>query len=64
MELSLLLTLPDEVSPGEAAAYLMEMAESAAGQLEQAIIALPEVDEQIHIDAYSEDRSALLFRSS
>lgn len=63
MQLNLSITLPDEVSPGEVAAYLVEMAESTAGQLEQGLIPVPEIDETIHIDAYSVDRSALIYRN-
>ena len=63
MIINLSLTLPDEVSAAEVAAYLREMANSAAEQIEQSLISVPEIDEIIYIDAYSDDREAQLFRS-
>jgi len=62
MILNLSITLPDETSASEAAAYLLEQAENTAGQLTQKIIALPDVDESIYM-AIEGDREATFFRS-
>lgn len=62
MIINLSIELPDEVSKAEVAAYLREQADNTAGQLEQNIIDLPEIDEPIMMDC-GDDREAILFRS-
>lgn len=62
MILNLTLILPDEMPAREVAAYLLEQAESAAGQLEHEIIALPAIDENIFI-AVEDGREAFFWRS-
>lgn len=62
MIFNLSIELPDETPAPEVAAYLRAQADNAAGQIEQSIIALPEVDEMMLMDI-TEEREAQFFRS-
>lgn len=62
MKIHLDFELPDDASITEIVAYLREVSDSAAGQLELGIIPVPEVDERTMID-FQDDREANFWRS-
>jgi hypothetical protein len=62
VNINLSIELPDDVTAKTVAAYLLQCAQDAAGQLEESIINIPEIDEQIMIDM-QDDCECILFRS-
>ncbi len=50
--ISLQIIIPDDATPNEVATYLREQSDNAAGQIEQDIIRVPEIDETILIDIH------------